>query len=211
LTLRVALTVDAEQRGRPADEGNPGRLLDILAAERAPAAFFVQGRWAGANRELTRRIRDDGHLIGNHSYYHAPMDFLTDDGIRDSVARAEDVIRAVTGLDPRPWFRCPYGAGEDDARVLGLLTELGYSNVTWDFETDDWADGRDADELVETIVAGCAAGGDGARVLLHSWPNVTVAALPRIIARLRETGAELVRLDELGAAAARPAHREDRS
>ena len=211
MTVRVALTIDTEFRGRPADDGNPGRLLDILAAESAPATFFVQGRWAGANRELACRIRDDGHLIGNHSYYHVAMDLLTDAGIQDSVARAEEVIRAVTGSDPRPWFRCPYGAGEDDSRVLGLLTELGYANVTWDFETDDWADGRAADELIETIVAGCGGCGDGARVLLHSWPDVTVTALPRIIARLREAGAELVRLDDLGAAAARPAHGEDPS
>jgi len=211
MTVRVALTIDTEFRGRPADDGNPGRLLDILAAESAPATFFVQGRWAGANRELACRIRDDGHLIGNHSYYHVAMDLLTDAGIHDSVARAEEVIRAVTGSDPRPWFRCPYGAGEDDLRVLGLLTELGYTNVTWDFETDDWADGRDADELIGTIVAGCGACGDGARVLLHSWPDVTVTALPRIIARLRDAGAELVRLDDLGAAAARPAQGEDPS
>ena len=211
MTVRVALTIDTELRGRPADDGNPGRLLDILAAESAPATFFVQGRWAGANRELACRIRDDGHLIGNHSYYHVPMDLLTDAGIHDSVDRAEEVIRAVTGSDPRPWFRCPYGAGEDDSRVLGLLTELGYTNVTWDFETDDWADGRDADELIGTIVDGCGACGDGARVLLHSWPDVTVAALPHIIAHLRDAGAELVRLDMLGAAAARPAHGADPS
>jgi peptidoglycan/xylan/chitin deacetylase (PgdA/CDA1 family) len=209
--MRVALTMDTEQRGRPADDGNPGRLLDILAAEGAPATFFVQGRWAGANHELACRIRDDGHLLGNHSYYHAPMDFLTDAGIRDSVTRAEEVILAVTGSDPRPWFRCPYGAGEVDPRVLGILAELGYANVTWDFETDDWADGRDAGDLVETIVAGCSACGDGARVLLHSWPDVTVVALPRIIERLREAGADLVRLGDLGAAASRPAHRDELS
>ena len=208
---RVALTIDTELRGRPADDGNPGRLLDILAAQGAPATFFVQGRWAGAHPETARRIRDDGHLIGNHSYYHVPMDLLTNAGIRDSVTRAEDVIREATGTDPRPWFRCPYGAGEDDQRVLGLLAELGYANVTWDFETHDWADGRDADGLVGTVVAGCGACGDGARVLLHSWPDVTVRALPRIITRLRDAGAELVRLDDLGAAAARPACGEDAS
>jgi len=206
--MRVALTIDTEQRGRPADDGNLGRLLDILAAEGAPATFFVQGRWAGANRELARRIRLDGHLIGNHSYYHAPMDLHTDAGIRDTVARAEEVVRAVTGDDPKPWFRCPYGAGEDDPRVLRLLEEMGYVNVVWDFETDDWAEGRDAGELVETIIAGCRAVGDGSRILLHSWPDVTVTALPRIIARLREAGTELVRLDELGAAASRPASGE---
>ena len=195
--FRVALTIDTEQRGWPAAEGNPARLLDALAAAHAPATFFVQGRWAGACRELARRLRDDGHLIGNHSYYHVPLDLLTDAGIRDSVGRAETIIREVTGVDPRPWFRCPYGAGEHDERVLALLDELGYRNIEWDFETDDWEDDRVADDLVATVLAGCAAHGDGARVLLHSWPDATVAALPGIVAGLRAAGADLVRLDEL--------------
>jgi peptidoglycan-N-acetylglucosamine deacetylase len=203
--LRVALTIDTEERGRPAAADNPGRLLDVLAAASAPATFFVQGRWAGAHPELACRIRDGGHLIGNHSYYHVPLDLLTDAGVRDSVGRAQEVIAAVSGVDPRPWFRCPYGRGEDDPRVLGLLEEMGYRHVGWDFETDDWEDGRDAAELVATVVAGVMAAGDGARVLLHSWPDVTATALPLIVTGLRDAGARLVALDELGEAAARPA------
>jgi hypothetical protein len=53
--------------------------------------------------------------------------------------------------------------------------------------------------VVETIVSGCVVHGDGARVLLHSWPDVTAGALPRILAELRAAGAELVGVDELGA------------
>ncbi|HEX7525254.1 MAG TPA: polysaccharide deacetylase family protein, partial [Gaiellaceae bacterium] len=179
------MTIDTEQRGRPADPDNPRRLLEALAAAAAPASFFIQGRWAGAYPDLARRIAADGHLIGNHSYYHAPMNLLTDEGIRNSVGRAEEAIVAATGVDPRPWFRCPYGEGEDDARVLALLAELGYRNVTWDFETDDWQTGRDAGALIETVVQGCRDLGDGARVLLHSWPDVTAAALPEMIVCLR--------------------------
>jgi peptidoglycan-N-acetylglucosamine deacetylase len=197
--VRVALTIDTEQRGRPADEGNPARLLDVLAATGTRATFFVQGRWAGASRDLARRIRDDGHLIGNHSYYHAPLNMLTPEGMRSTVERADIVILEVTGVDPRPWFRCPYGEGADDTQVLETLAALGYRNVGWDVDPEDWADGRSVDDVVETIVSGCAAHGDGARVLVHSWPDVTVAALPRVIAELRATGAELVRIDELGA------------
>ncbi len=87
----------------------------------------MQGRWAGAHpRHRCGASADDGHSIGNHTYYHAPLDLMTDDGVRDTVERAEQVIADVGGVDPRPWFRCPYGAGERDARVLGLLGELGY-------------------------------------------------------------------------------------
>jgi len=207
--MRVALTIDTEQRSRPAAAGNPGRLLDTLAGLDVPATFFVQGRWAGARRDWACRIRDEGHLLGNHSYYHAPLDLMTDAGIRDSVRRAEELILSVTGVDPRPWFRCPYGAGERDQRVLAALTELGYRNVEWDVDERDWDDRRDPGDLAPTIVSAAVACGDGARVLLHSWPDATVEALPRIVTGLRAAGAMLVRLDELGEAAWRPA--EDRA
>jgi peptidoglycan/xylan/chitin deacetylase (PgdA/CDA1 family) len=203
--MRVALTIDTEQPGRPADAGNAGRLLDALARERVPAAFFVQGRWGGADREQLARIVAAGHLVGNHSYYHAPLDLMTDDGVRASVERAEQVLRDVGGVDPRPWFRCPYGAGERDPRVLALLGELGYRNVEWDFDTDDWAEGRRGDDLIETIVVGCREAGDGTRVLLHSWPDVTAATLPRLLDVLRQERLQLVPLDTLGEEAIAPA------
>ena len=120
--MRVALTIDTEQRGHPAQAGNPVRELDALAAAAVPATFFVQGRWATAYPEVARRIVVDGHLIANHSHWHVPLTLLTDGGIRETVRRAEAAITEETGVDPRPWFRCPYGDGEDDDHVLGLLS-----------------------------------------------------------------------------------------
>lgn len=194
--MRVALTIDVEQGSRPAAAGNPASILDALAAGGQRATFFVQGRWAGAFPDLVRRMRDEGHLIGNHSYFHAPLDLLTDDGVRTSVRRTETVLAEVAGVDPRPWFRCPYGAGAADERIVRLLAALGYRDVGWDVEPEDWA-GRDPGELVAAVVGGCLACGDGARVLLHSWPDATAQALPEIVAGLRAHGAQLVLVDGL--------------
>ena len=200
--FRIALTVDAEFGSLPANGSNQTGLLRILAERAVRATFFVQGRWAGAYPDVTRRIRDDGHLIGNHSYYHTPANLLTADGLRSTVDRAQSVIMAVAGVDSRPWFRCPYGAGADESAVLALLGELGYRDVGWDVEPKDWLDNRGsdwADTVVEAVVGGCLRHGDGVRVLLHSWPDVTVAAMPRILSRLSATDAEFVSVDELGA------------
>ena len=199
--MRIALTIDTEQFSRPAHPGNAERSLDALAAAREHATFFVQGRWSSAFPELCRRIVGDGHLIGNHTYHHAPLTMMTDEGIRHTVTRAEDVIVPRAGAQLRPWFRCPYGDGENDERVLGILAELGYRNVQWDVDPHDWrngTDGRTADDIIETVVTGAVSHGDGARVLLHSWPDLTPLALPGIIARLRDAGARFVTLDELG-------------
>jgi peptidoglycan/xylan/chitin deacetylase (PgdA/CDA1 family) len=200
--MKVALTIDAEQPSRPADAANPRRQLDALAAEEVRATFFVQGRWASANPHLARRIAGDGHLLGNHTYHHVPLTLMTDEGIRHTVLRAEEVIVERTGVRLRPWFRCPYGDGEADGRVLDVLAGVGYENVGWDVDPGDWGPGRRPDDVVDAVLGACRGLEGDARVLLHSWPDATATALPAIIAGLRAAGAELVRLDELAAPAA---------
>ena len=112
---RVALTFDAEHPDRPsAAPGGTGRILDALGRSQARATFFVQARWAMANPSLVRRIADEGHVIGNHSTYHARMTLLSDDGLRTDVRQAGETIAELAGVDPRPWFRCPFGDGHDD-------------------------------------------------------------------------------------------------
>jgi peptidoglycan/xylan/chitin deacetylase (PgdA/CDA1 family) len=117
--------------------------------------------------------------------------------MRRSVKTAEQQIVGATGVDPRPWFRCPYGAGEDDPAVLAVLDEMGYRNVGWTVDANDWQLGRTAAEVVELTAAGVAQRGDGTIVLLHSWPDATADALPTLIARLRDDGADLVAIDAL--------------
>jgi peptidoglycan/xylan/chitin deacetylase (PgdA/CDA1 family) len=195
--MRVALTIDTEQRSRPAGPDNARRQLDVLRREGVRVTSFVQGRWAAAHPELAKRVADDGHLIGNHTYHHAPLSLMTDEGIRHTVTRAEEVIVSRTGVAAaRPWFRCPYGDGEHDGRVLAVLADLGYRNVGWDVDPFDWRGDRTTDEVVAAVVSGCRERA-AARVLLHSWPDVTIDALPLLIESLRAEGAEFVTVDEL--------------
>jgi peptidoglycan/xylan/chitin deacetylase (PgdA/CDA1 family) len=195
--FRVALTIDSEHPDHPAAAANPGLMLDALSHAGARVSFFIEGRWAAANPGLARHIAREGHLIGNHSHSHAPMDMLTDEGIRDSVGKAELAIQAACGASPRPWFRCPYGQGEDDPRVLKVLDDIGYRNVGWDVDHKDWQPGRTAAELVDSVVDSVVSHGDGAVVLLHLWPDATLEAMPTLISRLRDAGADPVGLDEL--------------
>ncbi|HEY3766626.1 MAG TPA: polysaccharide deacetylase family protein [Gaiellales bacterium] len=194
---RIALTFDTEHWSHPSAADVQERILDVLAEADVLATFFVQGRWATAYPECARRIAVAGHLVGNHSHHHAPMDMLTDAGIERDVGQAEEAIRALAGVDPRPWFRCPFGSGHDDPRVLQALGRAGYRNQHWDVEPDDWKPERTPADLERLVVDGAFAHGDGAVVLLHSWPPATIAALPAILRRLREGGARLVRLDEV--------------
>jgi peptidoglycan-N-acetylglucosamine deacetylase len=194
----VALTFDAEHPDRPGSSTQSAdTILDVLAGAGIRATFFIQGRWALAYPGLSRRIADAGHQVGNHSHFHAPMPILSDDGFRADVADAQAAVMQATGVDPRPWFRCPFGEGHEDPRVLAELDALGYRNVHWHVEVEDWEPSHAADEITGDVLAGIDEQGDGAIVLLHAWPEGTADALPRIIDGLRERRAEPVRVDEL--------------
>jgi peptidoglycan-N-acetylglucosamine deacetylase len=194
---RVALTVDAEHRDHPSWEGAQSELVSLLRREQVRATFFLQGAWAQAHPRLARRIAADGHLVGNHSHWHAPLRLLTDQGIERDVTDAEEAIRRTTGAEPRPWFRCPYGDGGDDPRVTGILARLGYRHRGWDVDPRDWSPHTTAEGLMEAVLEGLRRHGDGSVVLLHAWPAVTVQALPAVIAGLRDRGSRLVGLDEV--------------
>jgi peptidoglycan-N-acetylglucosamine deacetylase len=195
---RVALTFDAEHPDRSAwSPANAGRILDELASAGARCTFFVQSRWAEAEPSLARRIADEGHLIGNHSAYHARMTLLNDDGVREDVAHAERTIATITGADTKPWFRCPFGDGHDDARVLSLLDGIGYRNVHWNVEPMDWEPSSTATGVAQDTIARAIEHGDGAVVLLHTWPDATSGAIASIVDGLSRAGATLVTVDDL--------------
>jgi peptidoglycan/xylan/chitin deacetylase (PgdA/CDA1 family) len=196
----VALTFDAEHPDRPARRDTPERLLDRLADLDVRASFFIQGRWAEAYPATAARIASDGHLVGNHSHYHLRMPLLNARGLRSDIALAESVIVRTTGVDPRPWFRCPFGSGAGDPRVQRFVRDAGYRHIGWHVAGVDWAPERTPADVEETVVGGAIEHGDGCVVLLHGWPDQAEAALPGMVQRLRDVGATFVRLDELPAA-----------
>lgn len=194
--MRVALSFDTEFPDRPCPGDSEKSILAALDEARVRATFFLQGRWARAYPDLARSIAGARHLIGNHSHHHAPMDGLVDDLFREDVRDAEEWIQRSAGADPRPWFRCPFGSGMEDARVLGLLSELGYRHVGWDVDPRDWEEGRTRSELLDRVLAGVTER-ESSIVLIHGWPGVTGEALPQLLADLRSAGAEFTTVDEL--------------
>jgi peptidoglycan/xylan/chitin deacetylase (PgdA/CDA1 family) len=196
--VKVALTFDAEHPSRShCPPGVQEALLEELARADARASFFIQGRWAKAYPETARAIVAGGHLVGNHSHYHARMSLLSDEGLAVDVLAAQAAIRTVLRVDPQPWFRCPFGDGADDPRVLKVLSELGYRDVGWDVDAADWDAERPPEGVADDVLSGVAAAGDEAIVLLHTWPATTLTILRDLIGDLRSSGASFVTLDEV--------------
>jgi peptidoglycan-N-acetylglucosamine deacetylase len=195
--VRIALTFDAEHPDRTHRPGVQEEMLDVLRERAVRATFFLQGRWVEAFPETARRVVMDGHLVGSHSFYHARLPLLSDDGLVTDTRDAEREIRDIAGADPRPWFRCPFFAGQDDPRIVGVLNGLGYRVVPADVVLDDWDPKRTGEAIASDALAGCRAFGDGAIVLLHTWPPQALAALPTIVDGLRAAGATFVDVAEL--------------
>ncbi|MDP9189811.1 MAG: polysaccharide deacetylase family protein [Actinomycetota bacterium] len=93
---RIALTYD--------DGPNPvwtPRLMEILARYDAHATFFLIGQWAEREPELIRELHAAGHAIGNHTYTHPTMPFLTTAGVTDELARCRAAVEA-SGVEFTP-------------------------------------------------------------------------------------------------------------
>ena len=216
--IRVALTFDAEHEAYP--PGPPeqcDQLLDVLAAAGVRATFFQQGRWAQSWPRYASRIAADGHLVGLHCNSHVPYPWLSAEGVAADLAAGRAAVTEAAGVDPAPWFRFPYGEGADDPELVARVRAAGFTSVYWNVDAKDWAPDSEPDALVEAILHGARGiqGTDGPRqgngvavVLLHSWPAVTATALPVLLARLDEIGAELVTVADVDAAelAALPRH-----
>jgi peptidoglycan-N-acetylglucosamine deacetylase len=197
--FRVALTFDAEHPDRPHGSLSvANEIICTLGDADVLATFFLEGRWARAHPEVAMGIAAAGHLVGSHSANHARMCLYSDEGVRQDVQAAERDIVAVTGVDPRPWFRFPYGEGHGDGRLTRILRDLGYRSVPWDVEAEDWREDQTAEGVKRAVVEGVAARGDGAVILLHTWPQPTAAALAPILCWLQDRGCTFVRIDELG-------------
>ncbi len=193
---RVLLTFDAEHPNRPhADPAVAAGLLDALAAAKIRASFFVQGRWAGAYPALARRIVADGHVLGSHGHAHERLPRLSEEGLKKNVLQAERCLTEITGVSPKPWFRCPHGDGSEDPRVLSVLGVLGYRDVNWDVDPKDWCEDSSVDDIVEAVTASLLAGPN--IVLMHTWPSTTLVAVPRIIESLNAAGASFGTIEEL--------------
>jgi peptidoglycan/xylan/chitin deacetylase (PgdA/CDA1 family) len=133
------------------------RLLDILAAHRAHATFFMIGARAERHSELVVRAAAEGHVIGNHSWDHPSFPFISREERRKQV---QACARAISPFDAG-LFRPPYGHLDLDSWLD--VERMGYRVVAWKIESSD-SDGREAPAIVDAVMANLQP---GAVVLLH--------------------------------------------
>jgi peptidoglycan/xylan/chitin deacetylase (PgdA/CDA1 family) len=187
----VAITFDDGPNDRYTLE-----IARILDDHDAKGTFFVVGKAVDERPDIVRALKDDGHLIGNHSYHHDYWRWL--DPRYPELERTQRSVRRRAGVCPT-FYRAPHGQHTPFmARVLG---DHGMTMVGWDVSAGDWK-AHDAHEVARTV-------GDDAQpgsiIVLHDGldggvtgdRSVVVRALPMILDKLERRGLKPVRLDAL--------------
>ncbi len=166
------------------------KILKILSAGQAKATFFVVGKMAERYPELAQEISLEGHQIANHTYDHIRLINLNQTQIIDQLEKTRRILNQVCKVNTY-YFRPP--GGHYDNRVIEASSLFQYQMVLWTVFPHDQGDIEGA-ELVERIIGEVR---DRDIILLHSGVDVTLQALPSVIAQLKKKGFELVTISEL--------------
>ncbi|GAB6928637.1 hypothetical protein JCM10914A_26200 [Paenibacillus sp. JCM 10914] len=182
----VALTFDDAP-----DETFTPQILDALKREGVKATFYVVGNRIEAYPHIFKRIVQEGHVIGNHSYNHANLPKLSDAEFRDQVITTDLLISQFTGKIPNI-IRPPYGNISEEQ--IKWLASQNKKVINWNVDSLDW-EGLTPEEVEHNILSTVTP---GAIVLQHAATGTggdlsgTVQALPNIISKLRSDGYRLV-------------------
>lgn len=176
------------------------KILDILKEKRVKAAFFMVGSKMESNPDLVRRMVDEGHEVGTHTYTHPNLAEISNERARLELNASQRLLEKITGRSSL-LFRPPYNADSRPADESGIIPiqiaqGLGYLTVGHSIDPKDWQK-PGVEELVERVKAGRVF---GRVILLHDAGGdrrQTVEALPAIIDYLATRGDRIVPLGEL--------------
>lgn len=170
---------------------NTPRLLDILKQRNIKATFFLIGRSAKTYPQIVRRIVEEGHEIGNHTWSHASLTSRSDEQIRKELQMTEDALVAAAGYRPHI-VRPPYGA--INARIKQLMfSDFGYANIMWSVDPQDWR--RPGVSVVTNRLVNGAH--KGAILLAHDIHAPTIDAMPSTLDQLLTKGYQFVTVSQL--------------
>ncbi|MGZ9584435.1 delta-lactam-biosynthetic de-N-acetylase [Paenibacillus marinisediminis] len=178
------------------ENGFTSTILDTLRDKKVPAIFFVTGHYAKTQHDLLKRMKSEGHLIGNHSWSHPDMTTVSDERMKEELDKVTVEVSQITGEKQMKYLRPPRGIFS--ARTLDVSSKLGYTNVFWSLAYKDWDvhDQKGWKYAYDNVVAQFHP---GAVILLHSISKDNTLALGAIIDEAHKQGYEFASLDQLTA------------
>ncbi len=184
------------------ENGFTPQILDTLSKTGVQAAFFVTEGYIKQEPDLVKRMKDEGHIVGNHSVNH--YDGSTGDGTSFALISVEEMqselqgvevtMEELTGYKPDLFFRPP--GGRFNERSLYVTRQLGYKTIFWSMAYQDWyVDNQPGKDVAYDHVL--TNYHPGAIILLHAVSESNTQALEDIINALKAEGYRFGSLYEL--------------
>lgn len=172
-------------------------ILEILKKRNLKAAFFVLGLQAKKYPELVKKIHEDGHIIGNHSYGHKNLVKISAAEREKEIKSTNSLIEKITGKKPK-YLRPPFGALNKAVREA--INEAGMSIVLWTVDTRDWKTKNEFSILKEVDRQLALSQGKciGGAILMHDIYPATVRALDKMLDKLATHEYKIASIDQLG-------------
>ncbi len=163
------------------------QLLDGLQERGVVATFFVTGEHAKLHPDIIKRMQEEGHLIGNHTYSHTQLRSDNREVFREELMRTNEVLKEITG-EEIIYVRPPYGSWDKS-----FEQELNMIPVLWTVDPLDWCS-SDVSCVVRSVTEKV---GENDIVLMHDYYDSTVTAALRIVDELLEEGYTFVTVEEI--------------
>lgn len=177
------------------ENGNTEPILDALAKHKVKATFFLVGNYLETSPELVKRMVQDGHTVGNHTYHHKDMSAMSDKAsFEKELTDLEALYEKITGEKMEKFYRPPQGKYCEEN--LKMAKEMGYQTFFWSLAYVDWYEDKQPtkeeafDKLLNRIHP-------GAVVLLHTTSRTNGEILDELLTKWEEMGYRFETLQEL--------------
>lgn len=168
------------------ENGYTAKILDTLYENKVNAIFFITGPYLEHQKDLIRRMLDEGHAVGNHTINHKSLPLLDDKQLEEEIVGLDRLFNQEFG-ENMVFLRPP--KGEYSERTLDITSKLGYVNVFWSFAYDDWHvdKQRGWEYTFEKVKQNIH---NGEIILLHAVSKDNCESLNAIIEYVRSIGYE---------------------
>ena len=165
-------------------------ILSSLNKHNCKATFFVLGTWAEKHPEAIKKIHENGHEIGNHSYNHSHYTQLSRDEMVIDIDRCNEAVRKIIGISP-VLFRAP--SGDYNNSVVETVNSIGMNYIQWNIDSLDWR-GLTCEQMLERIIPKTKSGDI---LLFHNDTAHTAESLDKILTELEGKGFSFLKVSDL--------------
>ncbi len=164
------------------------KLLDLLKQYNVHATFFVVGKNAARYPDLLKRMIDEGHEIGNHSYDHPQLTKLSVDDFMSQINGTNDIVYNATGVKPK-YLRPPYGSKN---QIMKDTIPMPF--ILWNVDPVDWHKTATKESISQNVLDNVS---DGGIVLSHDLYDRTYEAYEILIPKLIDQGYQFLTVSEM--------------